>query len=345
MSDRKSYALYLFFISDRDVILRSYDEYYHHDFHQYCPDSSCKTMWDTVYGYPYVYENDEEAVVRLTKDQFGIELDLREIEYLFDDVMYNKFYICDTRMFNVDGSKYQRITSQNYLKFEDSVDFYVHLALGTDIFKKLDIREEERRTRVEKCARRLKRMGIDQSLVINYKNRVRKSRHRKPALSTKTRHSLGKFVKMSISAYEKGKEFENKIYSTLNKNAKFNVNLTRSVQGDGGVDLILFYQDMTVFIQCKNFASKVGVSHVKEFITTVETNGSEKKLGLLISSNGFTKPCYDHENHNLILLTERDDISRCIISHYQMYDLYDRKKDLRLNVNMLKLDIHMSVGY
>ncbi|CAG8785159.1 13263_t:CDS:1, partial [Acaulospora morrowiae] len=106
------------------------------------------------------------------------------------------------------------------------------------------------------------------------------------------------------------KEFENKIYSTLNKNSKFKVNLTRSVQGDRGVDLILFYQDMTVFIQCKNFASKVGINHVKEFATTVRANGSDKKLGLLISSNGFTNPCYDHENHNLILLTESDDISR-----------------------------------
>ncbi|CAG8579001.1 2832_t:CDS:1, partial [Acaulospora morrowiae] len=127
-------------------------------------------MWDMVYGYPYIHENDEDAVVRLTKDQFGIELSLREIEYLFDDVMFNKFYICDIQMFNVDGLKYQRITFQNYLKFENSVDFYVHLALGTDIFKKLDMREEER-MRVERYTRRLKRMGIDQNLILSHKNR------------------------------------------------------------------------------------------------------------------------------------------------------------------------------
>ncbi|CAG8514007.1 9932_t:CDS:2 [Acaulospora morrowiae] len=83
----------------RDVILRSYDEYYHYDFHQYDSNLSHVEMWDTVYGYPYVHENDEDAV---------------------------------------------RITSQNYLEFEDSVDFYIHLALETDIFKKLDTREEDK---------------------------------------------------------------------------------------------------------------------------------------------------------------------------------------------------------
>ncbi|CAG8654805.1 10574_t:CDS:2, partial [Acaulospora morrowiae] len=317
MSERKCYALYLFFTSGRDVILRSYEEYYQYDF-----DLPLIRMWDTVYGYPYIYEDDKDAVVRLTKDQFDIELNLQEIEHLFDDVMNNKFYICNTRKFNADGIRYQRITSQNHLEFEDNVDFYVHSALGGEIFKRLNKRE------MEKHNRKLRRMGIDRSLILDDKNRCFK--HQDEV------HPSGPF-------HRSRKEFENKIYSILNKDSRFKVNLTRSVQGDGGVDLILFYQDMVVFIQCKNLASKVGVNHVKEFITTLETNKNDKKLGLLISTNGFTKPCYDYEleNHDLILLAENDNISRCIISHYQRYNLYDKKKDPRSNMNIVKLDVNM----
>ncbi|CAG8523153.1 4096_t:CDS:2, partial [Acaulospora morrowiae] len=152
-----------------------------------------------------------------------------------------------------------------------------------------------------------------------------------------------------LSGYDKGLKFENEIYSILKKNISFTVNLTRSIQGDGGIDLILFYKDMLVLIQCKNLASRVGVTHVKEFITTFEMNKTEKKMGLLISANGFSKNCYDLlHNHNIILLTDKDSISDCIISYYRNanYEISNTsdgrevRADLKLDINRIKLDVN-----
>lgn len=107
-----------------------------------------------------------------------------------------------------------------------------------------------------------------------------------------------------------GYAFENKIYNVLIKNTDFRVNLTKPVQGDNGVDIILFYKNFTVLIQCKNLASNVSNKYVKDFITTVNHYGTENILGIMISIKGFGGNAHNlvKECKNILLLSENDHI-------------------------------------
>ncbi|CAG8523139.1 4095_t:CDS:2 [Acaulospora morrowiae] len=130
-----------------DIILRNHEDCYHIDGY----DTSFVEMWDTVYGFPYNTEQDIDAIIRLTSEQFDIKLSLQEVKYLFSDNMRNKFYICETREFKIDSLKYLRITHLDYSNFRDSIDFYIYYMLE-DIFGKLRMKIE-----MEKCLKKLKR--------------------------------------------------------------------------------------------------------------------------------------------------------------------------------------------
>jgi hypothetical protein len=75
--------------------------------------------------------------------------------------------------------------------------------------------------------------------------------------------------------------------------------------------------NMIIPIQCKNLTSRVGTAHVKEFITTVNMIQCENKLGIIISSSGFSQPCYSLIGDNILLLTDKDNIID-IIKSYQL---------------------------
>ncbi|HEY6537324.1 MAG TPA: DUF2034 domain-containing protein [Candidatus Nitrosocosmicus sp.] len=140
-------------------------------------------------------------------------------------------------------------------------------------------------------------------------------------------------------------EYERKIYSILKK--KFsNVNLTKAIQGDGGVDLILFHKDMLVVFQCKNLATKVGIGLVREFTTVLESHKVSKKLGIMVSANGYSGTCFNAiGEHNILLLMDTDNIQSYIISQYEKFeDDKNISNDNELNLNRFYLDIRVNIG-
>jgi restriction endonuclease Mrr len=126
------------------------------------------------------------------------------------------------------------------------------------------------------------------------------------------------------------------------------VNSTRpvSTNGDGGIDLILFYRDLTVLIQCKNLKGNVSIGHVERFRTTLELNGCKKKLGIFISKSGFSSNCYDFvtKYDNILLIMNPKDIESYIISYYHLLSKSDTICNSRDN-NNISFNANISLFY
>jgi Restriction endonuclease len=126
------------------------------------------------------------------------------------------------------------------------------------------------------------------------------------------------------------------------------VNLTKTIQGDGGIDMLLFYRDMLVIIQCKDLKSKVKIGMLKEFKTTFEGNECNKKLGIFISSNGFSNPCHEYKKKfsDLLLLDNLDDIENCIKTSYELLIKHNNLlNDARKNVINYNSSINIDMYY
>lgn len=130
----------------------------------------------------------------------------------------------------------------------------------------------------------------------------------------------------------------------MKRNEDFNISLTRPVQGDSGIDMLLYYRDMLIIIQCKNLSKSVSVGSVREFITVFNSNETKKKFGIMVSSNGYSSNCYNLiKNHNILLLTDSDNISKHIIDLYKKFEQVEGNESIIMN--RISLNINISIGY
>ena len=88
----------------------------------------------------------------------------------------------------------------------------------------------------------------------------------------------------------------------------------RLSQGDGGLDLIAFYQETTYVIQCKDHMRKVGIRYIREFEGVIGRI-DKAVVGILVTPDGrFTtqaKRRAETSDYN-ITLTDKDQICSII---------------------------------
>lgn len=83
-----------------------------------------------------------------------------------------------------------------------------------------------------------------------------------------------------------GVEYEAKIANQINEDTAWNATLTKA-SGDQGADILLSKSQLTVVVQTKYHASKVGNSAVQEAFSAKKYYGAD--LAFVISNSGFTK--------------------------------------------------------
>ena len=111
MSLLKNYCVYLFFVIDDNMILKKDIEY--------ANDEKIVTF-DTVHGYPYSDESDIDALIRLTKEILGFNINRRDINHIYTDkdVRNNQFYICGNHDIMIDDVKYFGFRESAYIDQE-----------------------------------------------------------------------------------------------------------------------------------------------------------------------------------------------------------------------------------
>lgn len=94
----------------------------------------------------------------------------------------------------------------------------------------------------------------------------------------------------------------------LRKNSDITAYPIKLTQGDGGVDIIANYKDTQILVQCKDYGKSIGVAKVREFISVLSDHNHPKKLGLMISTNGFSQNCHNLvKDRDILLLTFNDE--------------------------------------
>lgn len=83
-----------------------------------------------------------------------------------------------------------------------------------------------------------------------------------------------------------GQEYEAKIASNINENTAWNATLTKA-SGDQGADILLSKSQMTIVVQTKYHASKIGNSAVQEAFSAKKYYGAD--LAFVVSNSGFTR--------------------------------------------------------
>lgn len=62
----------------------------------------------------------------------------------------------------------------------------------------------------------------------------------------------------------------------------------RPIPGDGGIDIIAFYKEEIIVIQCKDHEKIIGVDMIRSFEGVLSR--CPNQLGIFCSENGFTSP-------------------------------------------------------
>ena len=104
--------------------------------------------------------------------------------------------------------------------------------------------------------------------------------------------------------------------------------------GDGAVDIIAEYYQMEIYIQCKNLANKVGPNIVREINGVTLLN---KKIGCIVSKNGFTDTAIKEAQQYNIILTDEDNISKDLIDYYN--NIFIKEKETEKNIVKIKYNI------
>ncbi|CAI2162832.1 13421_t:CDS:2 [Funneliformis geosporum] len=135
-----------------------------------------------------------------------------------------------------------------------------------------------------------------------------------------------------------GTKYEREICEILNSSHKTDSWPTnfRNVKGDKGVDIISYYKDKPLIIQCKDLAKKVGINHVRELNGIMPYNSNLFRI--MVSKRGYTKYALDFKkmNKNLIL-TDGKNIIQDIKKHYDNYKNKIEKKDARVHKKIKRL--------
>jgi HJR/Mrr/RecB family endonuclease len=76
--------------------------------------------------------------------------------------------------------------------------------------------------------------------------------------------------------------------------------------GDGGVDIWLKRNGITIAVQCKAHKKPVGPSIIRELHGVIHNFGTDK--GILICPSGFTKGVYEYVKGKPLILMDIDDI-------------------------------------
>ena len=87
-----------------------------------------------------------------------------------------------------------------------------------------------------------------------------------------------------------GISFEREL-GRLFKKIGYQVDMTPHT-ADGGVDLILEHSGQRTVVQCKAYASKVGIATARELVASISDFGAQK--GILAVTSGVTKPVADY---------------------------------------------------
>lgn len=106
-----------------------------------------------------------------------------------------------------------------------------------------------------------------------------------------------------------GFDFEKVSKILLEKNGFYDVYVTQA-SGDYGADIIAYKDKIKYAIQCKKFASKVGVKAVQEVIASREMYKCH--VGAILTNNYFTPNAIKLAEENKILLWDLNDLSKMI---------------------------------
>jgi hypothetical protein len=104
---------------------------------------------------------------------------------------------------------------------------------------------------------------------------------------------------------QRGIEFERAVHNLLSRrNCK--VNLT-SQTGDGGVDLILYFESVTLFCQCKGLAKPVSVAPVREIAGVCSRSHATP---VILAVNGYTRAARETAEQLGVLCLDAADLCR-----------------------------------
>ena len=101
-----------------------------------------------------------------------------------------------------------------------------------------------------------------------------------------------------------GWQFEH-AFATLLQGMKVEAKVTRG-SGDGGVDILVKKGTEEIVIQCKNHASAVGPSTVRDLLGTAFS--LKAKAAVLVATGGFTKGARSFSKANSIYLLDIEDV-------------------------------------
>lgn len=129
------------------------------------------------------------------------------------------------------------------------------------------------------------------------------------------------FIYIQLTPQQIGFDYELQIKNILDKNGfitksisskQYNYSTqTTKFHGDGGVDLIVTYYKMEIYIQCKHFAKKIGPGPIREL------NGiKDNKIGCVVSKNGFTDTAIKEADQYKIILVDETNICEKLIDYY-----------------------------
>lgn len=107
-----------------------------------------------------------------------------------------------------------------------------------------------------------------------------------------------------------GVEYEAKIANLVNENTTWKATLTNAT-GDQGADILLSKSQMSIIIQTKYYADKVGNSAVQEAFSAKKFYGAD--LAFVISNSGFTKSAIELADATGVKLLSDDELMDFLI--------------------------------
>lgn len=111
-----------------------------------------------------------------------------------------------------------------------------------------------------------------------------------------------------------GYEFENITKQLLLKNGFYDVIVTQP-SNDFGVDVLAVKEEIKYAIQCKKYASNVGVKAVQEVIASKSMHNCH--VAVVLTNNYFTKSAEKLAEKNNVLLWDRNDLIKMIDNLYK----------------------------
>ncbi|CAI2172070.1 14502_t:CDS:1, partial [Funneliformis geosporum] len=138
-----------------------------------------------------------------------------------------------------------------------------------------------------------------------------------------------------------GTKYEREIYNILESSHDTDSWMTnvRIGNGDKGVDILSYYKDMSLMVQCKDHATKVGPKYLRE-LNGIRPNNSNL-LRIMVSKSGYTanvlKELKNRKKYKNIMFTDGKNLMSELKNYYNKYKKNIEQKNARMHKKCKKL--------